>query len=273
MAILRGTSKTEYAFRLTIDWLHATNVAQFTLQKTNAMYDNRIILGLRSLARRTGFNKIAGTLIGLLGYENAFGKAVLTQIRPGDCIWDVGANLGLYSGQFLERAGANGKVIAFEPSRECFEALRSKLEAQPGFTGINAALGSADGNATLFCATDPLAATHTLSADAGKEQAHAGSTYVVPVFSADSFALQNPSLKPNVIKIDVEGFEASVMEGLDKLLHFAALRAIFIEVHFTLLEAQGKKDAPRVIVQKLRDAGFTVSWPDPSHIGAVRPSA
>lgn len=234
------------------------------------MYDSRFFLALRSIARRTGLNKVVGTLIGLVGYERAFGNRILAQIKAGDCVWDVGANLGLYSEQFLDRAGPNGKVIAFEPSRECFKSLQDRLAKREEFIAINAALGASDGNATLFCAADPLAATHTLSADAGKQQVHEGNTYTVPVYSADSFLAQNASLAPNVIKIDVEGFEAALMDGMTQVLGHKALRSIFIEVHFTLLEAQGKKDAPRSIVQKLREAGFSVTWPDPSHIAAVR---
>jgi len=234
------------------------------------MYDNPLLLGLRSLARRTGVNKVVGHLFGLFGYERAFASRILSEICKGDCVWDVGANLGLYSSLFLDRASPGGKVVAFEPSEECFASLSERLTGRQGFHGINAALGSKDGSATLFCAADPLAATHTLSADAGKRQAHEGATYEVPVHTADSFLAQHPDFRPNVIKIDVEGFEADVMHGMDAILSDRSLRAIFIEVHFTLLEAQGRRDAPRDMVAKLRRAGFVVTWPDPSHIAAVR---
>ena len=234
------------------------------------MYDNQFVMTLRSVARRTGINRLVGTMIGLLGYEQAFGRRVLGAIIPGDCVWDVGANLGLYSEQFLDRAKDIGRVVAFEPSRDCFNALDTRLKFRTGFTAVNAALGATSGLATLFCADDPLAATHTLSADAGRHQAHTGSSYQVPVLTADEFAHDNPYLRPNVIKIDVEGFEAAVMSGMTGLLADTALRAVFIEVHFTLLEAQGKAEAPRFMTAQLRSAGFDVSWPDPSHIAAIR---
>lgn len=237
------------------------------------MYDNSFFLGLRSVARRTGVNKIVGTLIGLFGYEHAFGARILAQIKPGDCVWDVGANVGLYSEQFAERAGNGGKVVGFEPSQDCCAALITRMAATPTFVAVNAALGATDGSATLFCAADSLAATHTLSADAGRTQSHAGTKYVVPVFSGDSWAAQHPESTPNVIKIDVEGFESDVIDGMNSLLDSPVLRALFIEVHFTLLQAQGKQDAPHTIVQKLRRAGFAITWPDPSHIAAVRSGA
>lgn len=234
------------------------------------MYDSALVLGLRSVARRTGINKIVGALVGLLGYERAFGSRIISKIRPGDCVWDVGANVGLYTEQFLDKTGTTGKVVAFEPSRECFSKLEDKLSKRAELNSVNAALGARDGTATLFCAADPLAATHTLSVDAGRQQLHEGSTYSVPVYSADSFVTQHLALRPNIMKIDVEGFEADVIAGMNQMLADQLLRCIFIEVHFTLLEAQGKKDAPRQIVKKLRDVGFSVSWSDPSHIIAVR---
>lgn len=234
------------------------------------MYDRPIFRKVRSVARKTGINKLAGAVIGLFGYETAFKRKALAFVRPGDCVWDVGANLGLYSEPFLDRVGPNGRVVAFEPSRECFSKLDARLNARPAFVAVNAALGSAEGSATLYCANDPLDATHTLSVDAGNYQAHAGLRYTVPVHTGEMYAKKHPDLAPNVIKIDVEGFESAVMDGMSGILSDRRLRGVFLEIHFTLLESQGLADAPNRIAGQLRDAGFDVKWSDPSHIVATR---
>ena len=36
------------------------------------------------------------------GYEQSFRSAMLACIRPGDCVWDVGANVGFYSELFAD---------------------------------------------------------------------------------------------------------------------------------------------------------------------------
>ena len=58
-------------------------------------------------------------------YEHKFHSALLAAIKPGDNVWDVGANVGFYTQLFADVVGPDGKVIAFEPSPEAFETLRS----------------------------------------------------------------------------------------------------------------------------------------------------
>jgi len=75
---------------------------------------------------------------------------------------------------------------------------------------------------------------------------------------------------PNVIKIDVEGFEGEVLQGMDELLSRPELRAVFIEVHFAQLAKRGKEMEPVQIVERLRRRGFSISWLDASHLAGHR---
>ena len=72
---------------------------------------------LRSTARKFGLTRFAakalGALPGAAQYEECFGNAVVAAVRPGDHVWDIGANVGLYTARFSERAGATGSVCAF----------------------------------------------------------------------------------------------------------------------------------------------------------------
>ena len=72
------------------------------------------------------------------------------------------------------------------------------------------------------------------------------------------------------MKIDVEGFEYEVIAGLGDVIREPSLRALGIEVHFGILKERGDEKAPARIERYLKDAGFDVSWADPSHILAVR---
>jgi len=74
---------------------------------------------------------------------------------------------------------------------------------------------------------------------------------------------------PDIVKIDVEGYEPEVIRGMHKLLSTA--RAAFIEVHFSLLASRGLAQQPAAIVRDLKHLGFTsVKWVDASHIEARR---
>jgi hypothetical protein len=71
-----------------------------------------------------------------VGYEDAFSRSSLVEIRPNDCVWDVGANVGYYSQRIASR------VVAFEPVPETFSRL-SRL-ALHNTTFVNAAFTRED---------------------------------------------------------------------------------------------------------------------------------
>ena len=92
----------------------------------------------------------------------------------------------------------------------------------------------------------------------------------VDIRSGTSVISEGIAKAPNAIKIDVEGFECEVLEGLDEHLKQSILRIIGIEVHFGLLKARGLSQAPKQIEELLIERGFNVKWTDASHIVAVR---
>ncbi len=52
-------------------------------------------------------------------------------VQPGDCVWDVGANVGLYALYAARRVGAGGTVIAFEPAADNYAALCRNVTLNP----------------------------------------------------------------------------------------------------------------------------------------------
>ena len=75
--------------------------------------------------------------------------------------------------------------------------------------------------------------------------------------------------KPDVVKIDVEGYEPEVIRGMPNVLR--TVRAAFIEIHFAILESRGMLQAPAELVLQLKILGFDkIKWVDASHIMALR---
>ncbi len=231
----------------------------------------RISIASRSYARKLGLipylSKLRGVaqrLLGGDGYEASFDNAMFDAICPGDVVWDVGANLGLYTRRFADAVGSDGFVVAIEPVPACFEELRRVTAGHSNVDCLQMALGSTTGALKMTLSDDPLGATHSLAVSEGKDSVQ------VRVATGSSLLEDEKVRPPHVVKIDVEGFEDEVIRGFERVLDDRTCRAIFIEVHFSLLEAKGAPHAPVEIVERLESRGFRVRWTDASHLAALR---
>lgn len=195
-------------------------------------------------------------------YEERFDRALHDAIRGGDTVWDVGANVGLYTERFAAKVGVRGCVLAFEPSSRNLVRLHERLPAARTVVVCPVGLGAERKAVSLYINEADDGTTDGLVA-----RSPGAVTHQVEIRRGDDYLAEYP---PQVIKIDVEGFELEVVQGLHDTLRSPNLRAILIEVHFQTLNQRGLPGAPAQIVQMLCDAGFAVAWVDPSHLVARR---
>jgi FkbM family methyltransferase len=224
---------------------------------------------VRSLGRRLGVTRAYWAVrqrVGTKHYEAAFGDALHAAVRRGDTIWDVGANVGLYTTIFSDLVGATGHVVAFEPAPAPFEHLSQAVAERSNVTLVAMALGAEAAVMPINVMADPRAGTHSLV-----RGSQAGATTVsVTVARGDRIRADRNLPTPNVIKIDVEGFEYEVLSGMAEILESSTCRAVLCEVHFGVLAQRGLKNYPRRIEQYLRDHDFSTHWVDASHLAATR---
>lgn len=231
----------------------------------------------RSLARRLRIIDIlqrfrslrASGGAGDSAYEETFGRCLREAIGPGDVVWDIGANVGLYTTRFGKWAGESGSVCAFEPTPRCFAALERAVadRALSNCQLFNYAIGRSRSEVRMLLDDDPLAEIHRVT-DAPAD----GKTITVPMRAVDELIAEDGLPAPTVVKIDVEGYEDEVLGGMMRLLENGTCGSIFIEVHFGLLEDRGRMFAPLQIERQLKAAGYRVTWIDSSHLSARRPS-
>jgi FkbM family methyltransferase len=199
-------------------------------------------------------------------YEHSFKSAMLSCIRPGDCVWDVGANVGFYSELFALAVGPSGKVVSFEPSPACVAALEERLRDRSvgaSWVVVPIALSDADGDAWLSLGDGDIAPSNHL--------ANGDDTSAIRVKTARGDSLLAQGYGPAaVIKIDVEGFEGEVLDGMNSVLADPSLRAVCVEVHFSQLEERGKPNEPTRIARLLHAQDFTLKWVDRSRFIARR---
>jgi FkbM family methyltransferase len=200
------------------------------------------------------------------GSEHAFAKALEDALFPGGVFWDVGANIGLYTARAAELVGPRGKVFAFEPSRRNLSKLQATCASYSNITVLPFGLSSANTRTKLLHGADPDGATSRVLFQSEQPSAKFDE---VDLCCGDDVIAGGIS-SPHVIKVDVEGHEYEVLQGLACTLAARRLRSLLIEIHFSLLENAGRPDVAALIERYLRGLGFTVKWIDASHLIAER---
>lgn len=229
---------------------------------------NKVVVWARNIGRVTGLNRRLALWMNGRGYETRYDHKFSGTICAGDCVWDVGANIGYYTRMFSERVGESGVVFAFEPSLSNFERLCEECDSLSNAHFNPIGLGRKSGTVTFLQGSDELGATSRILEHEQSDSCSPES--LVKIRSGTEIIRSGEASSPNIIKIDVEGFELEVLQGLGSELGAESLRAIGVEVHFGLLKQRGISDGPRQIEDLLMEHGFKVDWPDSSHILATR---
>lgn len=135
-------------------------------------------------------------------------------IRSGDWVLDIGANVGHYTKRLSDLVGEQGRVIAFEPVPATFHLLaaNARLFQYSNVTLINAAASDQLGMVRMAIPTFSTGLTNYFQAHVSSEM-QAG-------LSVLSFPIDSLSLKARVslVKIDAEGHESFVLQGMQRLL-------------------------------------------------------
>ncbi|MBA6411961.1 FkbM family methyltransferase [Parahaliea sp. F7430] len=173
-------------------------------------------------------------------------QLLLGLLKPGDVFVDVGANIGYFTVLAAERVGSSGKVFAFEPAPDNFALLLANVRDN-GFNdqveALAAGLGSESVEARLHLSEDNLG-DHQLFAT---EQAR----HSVPVsLLCGAQYLATRLSRIDMLKVDTQGFEFQVIEGLlPLLLSLAQPPQILIEL--TPLSLRQAGSSGRALIELL----------------------
>lgn len=147
------------------------------------------------------------------------------EAQKGNIFYDIGANVGAYS---LIAARRGWNVYAFEPSFSTFAALNENIflnHCNIVITAFCVALGGetkiVDLGYRSILAGD---SGHTFASDKKKL------THNIQAYRLDDFVMQWKIPYPQCIKIDVDGYEYEVLEGMEHILACQELTSLLIEV-------------------------------------------
>jgi FkbM family methyltransferase len=164
-------------------------------------------------------------------------------IRPGDTVFDIGAQLGVYSLLGSASTGPTGKLHAFEPNAR-FAALLKRSLSVNGFTPFaqlhNVAVGAETGTAKLRFSWELAGGGHLNDGlppkPAGQEEQTCRLVALDDLFRDEAFTV-------DVIKMDVEGSEAKAVRGMRRLLARSPRVRIMFEFSPEMLAAHGSSAA------------------------------
>jgi FkbM family methyltransferase len=176
--------------------------------------------------------------------------ALVKLLRPGGTFLDVGANVGFFSLIAARTVGPHGTVVAVEAVGRIAEAARRNAKANrfSNITVLHFAVGAGSGDAVLTLSQHPGGATthpHMM----------AGETVHVRQVSVDDLVDREIVPLPDVVKIDVEGTEPAVLDGMRRTLENGR-SAVLCEVDAP--DEQVLQARVAAVQEQLRAVGYRV---------------
>jgi len=172
------------------------------------------------------------------------------EIKEGDVVVDIGANIGYFTLLFSELVGESGTVYAFEPDAHNFALLEKNIDAN-GRTNIRPickAVSETTGTSRLFLSSEG-GVDHRMY-DSGDGREHID----IETVSLDEYL--DPGLKVDFIKMDTQGSEVLATTGMQDVLNRSANVKLLTEFWPVGLHRSGT--TAENYIQLLHDSQFTL---------------
>jgi FkbM family methyltransferase len=164
-----------------------------------------------------------GYLIGT--FEPCLQKAIAKYVAAGDTVYDIGANMGYVTLSLAKRVGPRGHVIAFEPVPTNFDLLQKNIAINPvsQVQALNVAASDRSGDALMrVTGNSSMASMVWHRNEASARELNIKTVAIDNLVDAGHFGA------PQFVKIDVEGSEGFVLQGMVRTVA-TAKPVIFLE--------------------------------------------
>jgi len=197
----------------------------------NFVYKSKLMTRYVSIKPLINFKIYSAKPINLqLGKETLL-MVLLNNIQPGEVVYDIGANIGLYS-LAISSFQLGNVVYAFEPNPETFTKLKANLSLNQTATNIvplQIAIGNTDSECDFMISSQHERSSFYMF---GASFGNASVKKIVKVNVEKLDSLIEQLLPPQHIKIDAEGSEANILEGARQTIQ-KHKPTLYIEPHST----------------------------------------
>lgn len=214
-------------------------------------------VALDAVVRHFGFDiVIPSEEIGLISFLTRHGSesvepgvtaAIRSHLSPGGTAIDVGANIGLHCVTMAACVGDSGKVIAIEPNTAIATALLKTVRLNALGSRLTVRIGAASdraGTVKFF------------------QLPHSPESSLFPVKGAtsvqvDSFRIDDlvpDGSRVDLVKVDVEGAEALVYEGMTRVV--AQNPGLYLIMEWSRSHFKRTGVDPEIFYRRMREDGF-----------------
>jgi FkbM family methyltransferase len=186
-------------------------------------------------------------------HEPILSALMLREIRLGDVVVEIGANIGYYVLLECSKIGGNGKVIAIEPYPRSRKLLKMNVFGN-GYSKnvefVHSAIGPKRGTTKMFVShafnLNRVISPWFVKAENGEEK-------LTKMMTLDELVLGESKI--DVIRMDIEGYEFAAIDGMIGTLTQFRPRLLVIEVHpitnYTLMLS---------FFETLNKLGYEIKW-------------
>ena len=194
------------------------------------MHRDGIYLGLNPV----GF--IDWCLMARGGFEPVVKRIIQEVLKEGGTMLDIGANIGVFSLAAAQLKDV--QVIAFEPSPRELQRLHRNVALNPTLPIVVMpyACGMTVGNEQMFLASGDNTGANSM---AQKPDSESYETITIRTVVPGRFLHEDTLKKVRLVKIDVEGYEQVVLEGLTESMEHLKQAMFIIEMNPPCLERAG----------------------------------
>lgn len=167
--------------------------------------------------------------------ERLLTETLQNELKKGDCVLDIGANIGYYALMEARLVDSQGKVYAVEPVPRNIQLLEDNIRLN-GYGNIEIfqiAIGKDEGTLPMYISDHPNWCSFYPSGNVLGQ-------IDVAVNSLDRFLKGKRC--PDVLRMDVEGYEYEVVNGMHSILKSNVPLKLFIEFHPDIMGRQRAAD-------------------------------
>lgn len=175
---------------------------------------------------------------------------ILNYLEAEDTVYDVGANIGLWS-YFLSESEFNFNVVSFEPNPNIISSLDENLSGRSNVKIEKIGIGSVNGKADFRIHPSHGRSSFSDSAE------NTGCKVISATISTLDTYISNDLSKPlpAFIKVDVEGLEPEVWKGMQLLMQTNRPKVLVFELEDRHLQPRG--NSARGLAKSIVDAGYS----------------